>query len=90
MKHSKIKYLKKKAENKNDVLHNYFSDDLLDQILSWKDERNRLIHALLKQELEHNEVSRMAGQGSKLVKMLRNRSSSYNRAIEKQRMREKQ
>ena len=88
--HSKIRYLKKKAENKKDILHKYFSDDLLDQILTWKDDRNRLIHALLKQELDHDEVSRMAGQGSELAKMLRNRSAGYNRAIEKQRMKVKQ
>lgn len=80
---SKIRYIKKRAENRTDLLQKYFSDDLLDRILEWKDERNRLIHALLKQELEHNEVSKLAEQGNVLVKLLRNRSSSYNRAIDK-------
>ena len=80
---SKIKYIKKRAENRKDLLHKYFSDNLLDRILEWKDERNRLIHALLKQELEHNEVSKLAEQGNVLVKLLRNRSSSYNRAADK-------
>ena len=80
---SKIKYIKNRAENNKDILHKYFSDDLLDRILEWKDERNRLIHALLKQELEHNEVSKLAEQGNELVKLLRNRSSSYNRAADK-------
>ena len=50
----------------------------------------RRAEALLKQELDHDEVSRMAGQGSELAKMLRNRSAGYNRAIEKQRMKVKQ
>ena len=80
---SKVKYIRKRAENKKDILHKYFSDDLLDRILVWKDDRNRLIHALLKQELEHNEVSRLAEQGSELVKLLRNRASSYNWAVDK-------
>lgn len=80
---SKVKYIRKRAENKKDILHKYFSDDLLDRILVWKDDRNRLIHALLKQELEHNEVSRLAEQGNELVKLLRNRASSYNRAVDK-------
>lgn len=80
---SKVRYIKKRAENNTDILHKYFSDDLLDRILEWKDERNRLIHALLKQELEHNEVSKWAEQGNELVKLLRNRSGSYNRAIDK-------
>ena len=80
---SKVKYIQKRAENKKDILHKYFSDDLLARILVWKDERNRLIHALLKQQLAHNEVSVLAAQGNELVKTLRSRSSNYNRAVEK-------
>lgn len=82
---SKIKYIQRRAENKKDILHKYFSDDLLDQILAWKDERNRLIHALLKQQLAHNEVSDLAAQGNELAKALRTRAGNYNRAIERQR-----
>ena len=37
---TKIKFIQKLAENKKDVLHRYFSDDLLDRILNWKDQRN--------------------------------------------------
>ena len=81
---SKVKYIQKCAENKKDILNKYFSDDLLQQILIWKDERNRLIHALLKQELEHNEVNELAKQGNELVKRIKTKTSNYNRAIEKQ------
>ena len=84
--YSKVKYIRKHAENKKGLLHKYFSDDLLDRILVWKDDRNRLIHALLKQELEHNEVRQVAEQGNELVKLLRNRASSYNRAADKKAM----
>ena len=83
---SKVKYINKAAENKKSVLHKYFSDDLLIQILSWKDERNRLIHALLKQNFEHGEVGEFAKQGNELAKKLRTRSNSFNRAIEKQKI----
>lgn len=37
---TKVKYIKKRAENKKDILHRYFSDELLDQVLEWKEERN--------------------------------------------------
>ena len=73
----------KRAEEKKSLLHKYFSGDLLDEILIWKDQRNRLIHALLKQQLAHNEVSILAAQGNELVKALRSRVSSFNRASEK-------
>ena len=80
---SKVQYIQKRAENKKDLLHRYFSDDLLERVLAWKEERNRLIHALLKQQLEHNEISELAAKGNELVKALRSKSGSYNRAIEK-------
>ena len=80
---SKVQYIQKRAENKKDLLHRYFSDDLLERVLAWKEERNRLIHALLKQQLEHNEISERAAKGNELVKALRSKSGSYNRAIEK-------
>ena len=80
---SKVKYIKKLAENKKDLLHKYFSDDILDNILQWKDERNRLIHALLKQDFAHNEIADLALRGKNLADTLRNRSGSYNRAVDK-------
>lgn len=80
---SKIRFILKKAEQKTSALHKFFSDDLLDKILCWKEDRNRLIHALLKQQLAHNEVTELAEQGNELVKALRTRSGSLNRAIDK-------
>ena len=87
---TKVKYIQKRAENKKDFLHKYFSDDLLEQVLGWKVERNRLIHALLKQQLAHNEVSNLAAQGNELVKTLRTRTRNYNRTIERQKAKRKQ
>ena len=80
---SKVKYIQKLAENRKDLLHRYFSDDLLNRILEWKEDRNRLIHALLKQQLEHNEIRTLAEQGKQLVDDLRKRAGNYNRAIER-------
>lgn len=81
---SKVRYIQKRADNRKHILNKYFSDDLLDNILTWKDERNRLIHALLLQQLAHNEVRALAEQGNELVRILRSRSGAMNRAIEKQ------
>jgi hypothetical protein len=83
---SKIKYIIKLAENQKDILHKYFSDDLFEQILTWKNQRNRLIHALLKQEHAHNEVLVLAEKGNELVKTLKSRTSTYNRKIDKKKV----
>lgn len=79
---SKIKYVKKRAENKKDILHKYFADDLLDRVLNWKEERNRLIHALLKQQLTNEEVIHIAVEGNDLVRAVRSRVSAYNRTMD--------
>ena len=89
--HSKIVYIQKLMESdRKDLLRRYFSDDLLDLILAWKEDRNRLIHALLKQQLAHNEVRTLAEQGRQLVNGLRNQAWNYNRAIDKRRVKETQ
>ena len=80
---SKVKYIQKLAENRKDLLHKYFFDELLDRILAWKEDRNRLIHALLKQQLEHNEIKALAEQGKQLVDELRKRTGNYNRVIDR-------
>ena len=80
---SKISYIQRKIESGDKLLAKYFPDNLLNGILIWKEERNRLIHALLMQQLAHNEVTGIAEQGNELVKILRSRSASYNRAVEK-------
>lgn len=81
---SKIRYLQKAAENKKSILNKYFADELLDSVLLWKDERNRLIHALLKQEPAHNEIMDPAQRGKELTVALRNRVGNCNRTIERQ------
>lgn len=80
---SKISYIQRKIESGDKLLAKYFFNDLLNEILTWKEERNRLIHALLKQQLAHCEVRSLAEQGNKLVKKLRSCSANYNRAIER-------
>ena len=85
---SKVNFIQKLAAFNNDLLHKYFADDLLDEVLIWKDERNRLIHALLKQQLEHNEISELALFGKKLVDEMRKRAGNYNRAIDRRKAKE--
>lgn len=80
---SKIRYIQNLADNNKDLLNRYFSDNLLSEILQWKEERNRLIHALLKQHLTDEEVIFLAQKGNDLVKLLRTKATNYNRSIER-------
>ena len=80
---SKVKYIQKAAEERKSIQHKYFSDDLLDKLLEWKEERNRLIHVLMKQQLTEKEIYQFAVNGKELTEQLRNRSGNHNRAIDR-------
>ena len=81
---SKIDYIQGIANSGDKMTHKYFSGDLLGRVLAWKDERNRLIHALLKQKLTDEEIAALAAQGYELVWAMRSKANSYNHAVEKQ------
>lgn len=80
---SKIKEILKCRSNRKDLMYRYFSDELLDNILDWKDERNRIVHALLKQELTSEELENLALQGKEYARQFCNRATNYRRALER-------
>lgn len=80
---SKIKEILKCRSNRKDLMYRYFADDFLDKILVWKEERNRMVHALLKQELTSEELSSLALQGKEYARIFSNRVTNYRRALER-------
>ena len=82
--HFKIKKIKNLADQNVSLLNKYFSDDLLDNILEWKDERNRMMHALMKQSLTTEILESLAVQGKEYARTLANRSGNFSRAIERE------
>ncbi|MBR4235842.1 MAG: hypothetical protein IKR85_07255 [Clostridia bacterium] len=67
----------------------YFSPELLQSILDWKENRNKFIHALMKQVFTGEELKEIVDQGQEIVKTLNNKSSCYKRALERQKEIEK-
>lgn len=80
---SKIKEILKCRSDRKDLMYRYFSDELLDNILDWKDERNRIVHALLKQELTSEELENLALQGKEYARQFCNSATNYRRALER-------
>jgi len=80
---SKITYINGQVTSGDKVFKKYFSDSLLQNILEWKETRNQLIHALLKQNLTTEYLTDIAYQGEELTKILRNRTNSFNKAIKR-------
>jgi hypothetical protein len=56
----------------------------MDQLRDWKNKRNPLIHDLLNQKLGADDLKNLALEGNELVRILRTRATSHNRAVEKQ------
>ena len=79
----KLKKIKQIAERKNSLPARCFSDSLIDEILEWKDERNRLMHALMKQSLTTEELEMVALKGKDHARKLANKVTSYRRAVER-------
>ena len=79
----KLNKIKKIAEAKGNLPARYISNDLIDCILVWKDERNRMIHALMKQSLTTEELTELALEGKVLCRQLCNKANNYKRAVER-------
>lgn len=67
----------------------YFNPELLQNILDWKENRNKYIHALMKQVFTGEELKEIVDQGQQIVKTLNSKSSCYKRALERQKEIEK-
>lgn len=80
---SKRKTIAKLAEERKNPIRRYFPLELTDSIEIWKNERNRMIHALMKQSLHTGDIRKIAIDGETLTKLVCNKSTQYNRALER-------
>jgi hypothetical protein len=83
----KLNRITELARYKKSLIRKYISDELIEEIKGWKEERNRLIHALMKQSLTSEELEQIAAQGQQIVKTLCSKTTSYKRALEREQKR---
>lgn len=86
----KINNVKKLTEEKKGIARKYFVEQLFVDLEEWKTERNRLIHALMKQLLHTEELKNLAEKGYEIVKLLNNKSSLYNKCMDKKKAKEQE
>ena len=77
---AKLNKLEKLCENRSGLAWKYFSPELIESMRSWKNRGNPLIHELMNQKLETSELEGFAREGEALVKTLKNKVGSFNRA----------
>lgn len=79
----KLSKIKTIAREKGSLPNRYFQDEFIDRIIVWKDERNKMIHALLKQQLTTEGLSSLAEEGKFLARELSNKAGNYKKAVER-------
>ena len=82
----KLNKIKTIAREKKSLPNRYFSGELIDRILEWKDNRDRMIHALLKQQLSTEELVQIAEEGKSVTRELCNKANNYKRAVERRKL----
>ena len=80
---AKTKKVADLAREKKNPAHRYFPPELTDGILAWKEKRNTLIHALLKQEIHSEDLLAAAEEGLLLTKTMCSKATSHRRALER-------
>ena len=80
---AKLNKIKTIAREKGSLVNKYFPEPFIEEILCWKDERDRLIHALMKQVLTTDELELIAYQGKELSQKLSSKSTLYKQAVER-------
>lgn len=79
----KLNKIKKIAERKDSLPKRYFTGPLIDEILEWKEKRNKLMHALMNQVLTTEDLNVTAVEGKTLARALANKATNYRRAVER-------
>ena len=75
------------TRSKKSILRKYITEENISEIKRWKDDRNRLIHALLKQDLSTQELEQIVAVGQQYTKLLCSKATSYRRKLEQERLR---
>ena len=81
---AKTKKVADLAREKKNPAHRCFPPELTDRILTWKSDRNQLIHALLKQSLHSEGLLQVAEEGNEIVKQLCSKATTHRRMLERQ------
>ena len=81
--HFKINAIKAADWFKDKEVQKYISNKTLDEIIEWKDKRNKLIHDLVNCTYGAEEIESIAKAGEKLVKNFNSKSTAVNKYLDK-------
>lgn len=71
------------AGEQNSLAGKYIDPAVINEILEWKEDRNELIHALMKKKLTTEKIYAIVSKGEELTKKISNMATNYRRAVER-------
>ena len=71
------------ARAKNSLAKKYIESSLIEEIRAWKDERNGMIHALMKKSLTTQDILILAEKGLDLSRRFTDIATKYRRAVDR-------
>ena len=80
----KLRKMKGNPAFLTDYVRKRITSELIDEIETWKTDRNQLVHALAKIQYNHESIKQIAERGQLLVNTLDNKVKSVNRYFDKQ------
>ena len=75
------------AREKKSLPNKYFDSSLIEEIRAWKEDRNGMIHALMKKNLTKEYILSIADRGMILTRCFTDCATKYRRAVERRNQR---
>ncbi len=79
---SKLSKIQKSKFYKYSYVRKHLTINLIDSIYDWKNDRNKLIHDLIKANYSNEEIKNVALKGYDLIKKINNKSTLINKYID--------
>ena len=79
----KLNRINSRNEFQDKYIKKHITTDMINDIINWKNERNTLIHALVKHNFDYDKLKNIALKGECLVKKFSNKSQLVNKYLDK-------
>lgn len=79
----KLRKIRDRSEFQDKYIKKHLPNELIDKVMTWKIQRDRLMHNIVNMTYENNEIKDIALEGECLVKRLNNKTKLVNNYLDK-------
>lgn len=79
----KLKSIKTNKHFQDEYIKKHITEELIDKIIEWKNQRNDLMHDIIKSNYDNEEVKNLSLQGECLAKKINSKSQLVNNYLDK-------